>query len=119
MDMGATAVICGTGLFKVIALLAVLVESAVRTAPIAIALADGGNSGAVYTPAAVIIPTEALPPATPFTDQFTEAGAPSIFAVKDCVSTPRNVPLVGETTSCPGGGGLPPPLLVSPVQPAR
>jgi hypothetical protein len=69
-------------LFNVMALLAVLVESAVRTAPIAIAFADGGNSGAVYTPAAVIIPTAALPPATPFTDQLTAAGAPSIFAAK-------------------------------------
>jgi len=82
MDNGATVVICGTGLFNVMALLAVLVESAAATAPIVIALADGGNSGAVYMPAAVIIPTEALPPATPFTDQLTAAGAPSIFAVK-------------------------------------
>jgi hypothetical protein len=30
----------------------------------------------------VIIPTEALPPAAPFTDQLTAAAAPSIFAVK-------------------------------------
>ena len=47
MDIGATVVICGTGLFNAMALLAVLLESAVATAPMAIAFGDGGNSGAV------------------------------------------------------------------------
>jgi hypothetical protein len=63
-------------LFRVTVLLAVFVESEVSTAPIVIAFEAGGNSGAVYTPAGEIIPFAALPPATPFTDQFTAAAAP-------------------------------------------
>ncbi len=118
--MGVAVVICGIGFSRVTALLAVFVESEVSTAPIAMAFEAGGNSGAEYRPTAEMVPFAALPPATPFTDQFTATAAPFICAVKLCVSPPRIVALAGVTVRLLGeGGGLPPPLLTSPEHPVR
>jgi len=46
-------------------------ESAAGAALIVIAFELGKLAGAVYTPDPLIVPVVALPPATPFTDQFT------------------------------------------------
>jgi hypothetical protein len=48
-----------------------LVESAADTAVTVTIAGEGTAIGAVYTPAVEIIPTVALPPATPLTLQFT------------------------------------------------
>ena len=50
---------------------ALLVPSACATAVILTLAGDGTLAGAVYTPAALMVPTVALPPATPFTCQVT------------------------------------------------
>jgi hypothetical protein len=89
-------------------------------APMVMAFETGGNSGAVNKPAAEIIPIAGLPPAKPFTNQFTATAAPFAWAVKVCVSPPRTVALPGITVSWfNGGGGLPPLLVTMPVQPVR
>jgi hypothetical protein len=103
IDVGVTLVTCGTGLLMVTELAAVFVESAVSTALTVTASPDAGNSGAEYTPVELTVPTEALPPATPFTDQVT-AGAiadPVSLALKGCMSFPRSVALAGVTTNWP------------------
>ena len=84
---------------SVTALLAVLLESDVAAALTVIVFGVGGNSGAVYTPAAEIVPVVAFPPATPFTDQLTATAEPFIRAVKLWLAVPRTVMLEGDTTS--------------------
>ena len=94
------------GFSRVIELLAFLLESELSTAPIVNTFVEGGNSGAMYSPAAEIVPVVALPPGTPFTDQFAVTGAPLSVAVKDCVlplPTCR-LPLVGDTETVTGEG---------------
>jgi hypothetical protein len=72
------------GLSSVTALAAVFELSAVSVALTVIA-ALGGNSGAAYKPETLIVPSAALPPAMPFTDQATvgAAVAPASLALKD------------------------------------
>jgi hypothetical protein len=48
-----------------------LVESAADTAVTVTTAGEGTVIGAAYTPVAEIMPTAALPPATPLTLQFT------------------------------------------------
>ena len=124
IDVGVMEATCGTGFSNVTALAAVFDASAVSAAVIVITPPVGGNSGAVYKPAAVMIPNVAFPPTTLFTDQATAGGvaAPPSAALNVCVSPPRTVALEGVTASCPfwgfGSGVLPPPL-IPPTQPER
>jgi hypothetical protein len=69
---GLTLEIAGTGLSRVIALLAVALASAALVAPSVTVFELGTLPGAVYRPAEVTVPTDALPPATPFTVQLTD-----------------------------------------------
>jgi len=69
---------------------------------------DGKSAGAVYTPAAVIVPVAALPPETPFTLQLTVVSV--VFftvAVKVSILPSNTEPLGGaiDTVICGGGGG--------------
>ena len=68
---GLTLLIAGVGFHSVTLLVAFTAEFAAAVAPILIVLGLGRLAGAVYIPAAVIVPVLAPPPATPFTDQFT------------------------------------------------
>jgi len=58
-------------LVTVTAALSDFVASAWLVAVTVTVAGDGRSAGAVYTPLAVIVPTVALPPATPFTLQLT------------------------------------------------
>src|SRR5271154_7031883 len=79
---------------------------------------EGGNSGAVKRPVALMVPVEALPPATPFTAQARAGMEPSLaVAVNCCVPVPRTEALDGltERAACGVGGELP----TLPAQPIR
>ena len=119
---GAIVVTCGMGLSSVTALDAVLVASAVSTAVIVRSVEATGNSGALYKPALLMLPTDALPPTTPLTDHVTAGAvvAPPSMALKDCVSLPRRAAVVGDTDSCPfcGCGVFVPDPLLPPTHPA-
>src|SRR5215471_13465052 len=73
----------------------------------------GTVSGAVYSPPAVIVPTDALPEATPFTCQTTAVFEVPVTSTVNCSENPAcNCFAVGEIeTTMSGGGGveLPPP----------
>ena len=85
MDIGATASSSGVGLVSVAPVFPDLLLSAVSTALIVMEFGVGGNSGAVYKPVALIVPSVALPPATPFTDQVNTGLVPLlVFAVNCC-----------------------------------
>ena len=103
MEAGAIVLTWGIGFSRVTALEAVFVMSAVSAAAIVRLVAAIGNSGAVYKPAALIVPRLALPPATPFTDHVTAGAAldPPSIALNVCVSPPRRSALTGETASWP------------------
>jgi hypothetical protein len=106
-------------------LLPVAEESAELTARTVTVFEPGTAVGAVYMPDELIVPVPALPPATPFTCQVTEAfDEPVTVALKDCVAPARTFALGGATvtvTPDPEGGA---PVLdsdaffVVPVQPA-
>src|ERR1700676_2638366 len=68
-----------------------------------------------------MIPVDALPPATPLTDQANAGAEPSLVcAVNGWVSPPRIVADTGVTLSCVGCEGVaPPPLFTNPVQPVK
>jgi hypothetical protein len=68
---GLTLLMAGVGFHSVTLLVPLAAEFAAAVAPILIVLELGRLAGAVYIPAAVIVPVLALPPATPLTDQFT------------------------------------------------
>ena len=85
MEIGRIASNSGVGFASVAAVFPDLVLSAVSTAVIVMVFGVGGNSGAVYKPAALIVPSEELPPATPFTDHVRVGFEPSlVFAVNCC-----------------------------------
>ena len=70
------------------------VGSAWLVAVIVTVAGDGRSAGAVYTPALVIIPTTAFPPATPLTLQLTAVSAVFVtFALKFAVF-PNTIELV-------------------------
>jgi hypothetical protein len=78
---------------------------------------DGRSGGAVYTPAAVIVPRVELPPATPFTLQLTAVSVVFVtVAVKVAWFPRRTDPVAGFTVTAikgggGGGGGVVPPEL--------
>jgi hypothetical protein len=112
-------VICGSGFCSVNEALAAFVASAVSVAVMVRELGVGGKVGAVYKPAAEIVPTVVLPPAAPSTDHVT-VDEPLPLTVKDCVAPPRNVPVAGATANTAGAGCVGPvPLLPPLAQPAR
>jgi len=126
-EVGVTEVIVGVGLLSVTTLLPVAFALPVSAALTVMVFALGGNCGAVYTPAAVIVPVSAAPPATPFTDHANVAVVLSLaFAVNVCVAPPCKVAVAGVTVTpllCGVGwfGSLPPPLfllLPNPAHPA-
>ncbi len=45
---------------------------------------EGTLPGAVYKPVAEIVPTDALPPATPFTVQLTAGLLPFVVKAENC-----------------------------------
>jgi hypothetical protein len=92
---------------------------AVSATPTVIEFGVGGNSGAVYSPVALIIPVVAVPPAAPFTVHASAGEEPSeACAANCCVSSPCTVALCGVIVSCVCcGGGFPPPP--NPPQPAE
>ena len=66
----------------------------------------GMTAGAVYKPVAEIVPTAALPPATPLTFQVTDVFAlPLTVEVNCCVAAGASVTVVGAMPICTGGGG--------------
>jgi hypothetical protein len=106
------------------------VESAWLVA-VTCAIGDEGRSpGAVYTPDVVIVPLDALPPATPFTLQVTLVLVVFVTVAVNVWELPsRTEPLVGVTVTLvdEGGGrgggasesGLPPPQPSSPANAGR
>ena len=65
----------------------------------------GGTPGAVYRPAADIVPTAALPPAIPLTLQVTLVFAVLVtVAVKTWVADGATVTFEGATLTVTGGG---------------
>jgi hypothetical protein len=88
---------------------------------------EGRSLGAVYTPAELIVPLDALPPGAPFTLQFTFVSVVFVtVAVSVCEFPSNTEPLNGATVMVieeGGGGGEvmvpgPPPQPGSPVAPA-
>src|SRR5712692_9612895 len=86
-------------------------ESAALVAVTVMFGSTGRSRGAVYSPAPlpteIIVPTELLPPAIPFTAQVTLVFVVLLTAaVKLCVAPSSTAPDVGETvTEMVGGGG--------------
>jgi hypothetical protein len=124
-DAGAMPESTGTGFCKVTAPLPDAEESAELTARTVTVPAAGSVFGAVYKPDELMAPTAALPPATPFTCQFTDVfDDPVTVALKDCVAPARTLALGGATitvTPDPEGGATEvadEELFVVPVQPA-
>jgi len=68
---------------------------------------DGRSIGAVYTPAVVIVPSAAFPPATPLTLQLTVASVVFVTVAVNVTWLPSTtVPVPGVTlTTMDGGGG--------------
>ena len=115
---GVIAETWGTGFCKVTAEEADFVASAVCAAVIVITFDAGGNSGAVYIPAELIVPSAALPPAVPFTDHATAGLLPSAAVYEnDWLAPPRIVALCGVTNAVPGCGFTVP--LPKPAHPAK
>jgi hypothetical protein len=110
---GLTLLRDGVGFHKVTELVAVALESAAAVPVIVMLLEFGRLVGAEYMPAVEIVPVEALPPPTPFTDQFTVLFAlPVTIAVKGCVEPARTLAIPGamlmEVLAGDGGGaGVP------------
>jgi hypothetical protein len=70
----------------------------------------GAAAGAVKKPVELMVPTVALPPATPPTDHVKAPVAePSIVALNCCVSPARTVAEAGVTVTPVPGSGSPPP----------
>ena len=111
IEVGRIASNSGVGFASVAAVFPDLVLSAVSTAVIVMVFGVGGNSGAVYRPVALIVPSDALPPATPFTDHVSVGFEPSlVFTVNCCCVNPATVGFVGVTVIVKGSGPPPPPL---------
>jgi hypothetical protein len=71
---------------------------------VTVTLAAGTEAGAVYSPLALIVPTVAFPPTTPFTLHVTPRFWESLFtvAVNCCVLEMFNETEVGETDTLMG-----------------
>ena len=104
----------GAGFVMVTEAEALAVESAALVAVTVTAFGDGGTAGAVWSPAALMVPTALFPPVTPFTAQvmflFVE---PVTVAVKVDVCPVSREALWGEIETATAGvsiaAGLPPP----------
>jgi hypothetical protein len=82
------------------------VESAWLVAVTWTTTGDGKSAGAVYTPAAVIVPEDALPPGMLFTLQVTLVSVVFVtVAVRVCEFPSRTDPLSGVTDTLMAGGG--------------
>lgn len=106
---GLTLLIAGVGFHSVTLLVPLAAEFAAAVALMLIVLEVGRLAGAVYIPAAVIVPVLALPPATPFTNQFTVwSDAPVTVALKGCAAPARTFAEPGRmlTDTCSGVGAL-------------
>jgi hypothetical protein len=65
----------------------------------------------VYTPEALIVPVDALPPVIPFTCQLTAVfEEPLTVAPNDCAALTRTLAEFGETVTTTGAGGRFDPL---------
>ena len=72
---------------------------------------EGSAAGAVYSPVELMIPTDAFPPALPFTAQFTLVVVVPVTVAVNCCCSPRNTDAVAgetETVTEGAGGGEPP-----------
>jgi hypothetical protein len=93
-------VITGSGFCNVTAPLPILVVSCALVAVTVTLVGVGKLLGAVYKPVALTVPSVALPPAVPFTDQVTFVFVlPVTVAVNACVAPARKVALAGATTT--------------------
>jgi hypothetical protein len=124
-EVGAMPVSTGTGFCNETVLVLVAVVSAELTARMVTVLEPGTVAGAEYKPDELIVPVAAVPPATPFTCQITEAfDNPVTVALKDFVAPARTLALGGATATVtldPEGGVLElegDELFVVPVHPA-
>lgn len=100
MEVCDSDINCGVGLFKLNAAVPDMNGSEDSAALTVTVLGVGGKVGAVYTPAAEIVPTAAEPPMTPLTDQVTLGEVPSFaFAVKVWEPAPRTAILAGLTVN--------------------
>jgi len=90
----------GIGFSSVTVTLAEMFASAALTAITVNVFGLGRLAGAVYIPAELIVPVAALPPVTPFTNQFTELFAePVTVALNGCEAPNRTLAELGETAT--------------------
>jgi hypothetical protein len=83
-----------------------LVESAWLVAVTWTITGEDRSAGAVYTPAAVIVPKDGLPPGMLFTLQATLVSVVFVtVAVRVCEFPSRTDPVVGVTVTVTDGGG--------------
>jgi hypothetical protein len=102
--VGETAVTVGIGFSSEIALLPERDLLDAEVASIVTELGVGRAAGEVYRPLVLILPTVALPPTVPFTDQATDwSMTPLIFAENWSVSPARTLALAGETSTAEEG----------------
>jgi hypothetical protein len=100
IEAGATAFKTGIGFCSVTVLLLAFVASAALVAVIVIVFGVGKLIGAAYIPFASIVPVDASPPATEFTDQFTTLlVVPLTVAAKASVEPARIVAVAGVTVT--------------------
>ena len=122
-EFGVMLFSTGIGFHRVTALPPEASESAALMALTVTMFGFGKLTGAVKTPADVIVPAAALPPVTPFTCQVTdEFDVPLTVAAKVCVAPARTVAGLGETeTLMFVGDGVPglPGLPLPPATPAQ
>lgn len=116
----------GVGFQIVTVALAVALELVAVIAVTVTVFLAGTTAGAVYVPAALIVPVADAPPSTPFTCHATTVfDVPETVALKFCVAPERTSALVGAiltVTPVPDGGVLefePDELAVVPVQPDK
>ena len=116
--VGETPVTVGTGFSSVIMVLPERLLSDEEVASMLMEFGLGRVAGAVYMPVALIIPSGALPPTTPFTDQTTAwLTVPLTLAVNWSVSPARTLPVAGVTATLEDGCvfAFPAPMAAQPV----
>jgi hypothetical protein len=99
-DFGATVTVIACGDDIVTVADPDLVVSATETAVTVTAAGLGTAAGAVYSPVALIVPTVAFPPVTPFTCHITLVfAAYATLAVNCCVWPVCTIAVPGETST--------------------
>jgi hypothetical protein len=102
--VGETAVTVGIGFSSEIALVPERDLLDADVASIMTELGVGRAAGAVYRPLLLILPTVALPPTVPFTDQTTDWSMTLLTLAENwSVSPARTFALVGETSTAEEG----------------